>query len=232
MYCTSCGSNLGTWTKKSCPRCGAPLRASGTDTQSTTLGGLDSTLPPASTTSPASTPAKKRTGLLWLIIGLVAFVVVVVAVWFIFDMNNPPFTENQPDKETKGLRKTPPPDIPAPPPDPIPDPTPDTIPLPPDPIPDPTPPDPIPDPTPLDPIPDPTPLDPIPDPPPQDPVPDLPPVTTSRPPSATIKTMSPSKRSALRAELSQCEDYRCTKRVQQRYCEGFWNRVAECKSAL
>ncbi len=46
------------------------------------------------------------------------------------------------------------------------------------------------------------------------------------------KTMPPSRLSALRGELKQCEDFRCTKRAQQKYCEGYWNRVAECKSAL
>ena len=29
MFCTSCGSNLGSWSNKSCPRCGAPLRTTG-----------------------------------------------------------------------------------------------------------------------------------------------------------------------------------------------------------
>ncbi|MDR2881462.1 MAG: hypothetical protein LBV29_06140 [Azoarcus sp.] len=44
--------------------------------------------------------------------------------------------------------------------------------------------------------------------------------------------MSSRKLSALRKELSQCPDFRCSKRVQQMYCRGYWNRIPECRSAL
>jgi len=226
MYCTSCGSNLGTWTKKSCPRCGAPLRTSGTDTQSTTLGGLDSTPRPVST----PTPDKKRTRIYWLIGGLAAFAVFVGVVWWA--MGPPPF--DPPKKPPKVEVKPPvivddPPAVVMDPPVVVDDP-PAVVMDPPMVVDDPPavvmdPPVVADDPPAI-----------VADPPA---VVDDPPAIVDRPPAVVASTqkppantMSASRRSALREELSRCEDFRCNKRVQQKYCEGFWNRVAECRSAL
>jgi hypothetical protein len=36
----------------------------------------------------------------------------------------------------------------------------------------------------------------------------------------------------IRAELSRCSNFFCTKTVQKKYCDGYWNRLRECKDTL
>jgi len=208
MYCTSCGSNLGSWTNRSCPRCGSPLRQSDSSTQNITPTSQEKTTTPPSTSPLVSVPAQKRTGLLWLL-GLGAFAVIVAIAWWKLGMGKVTFDSPDPPSALPNpppASPNPPPASPEPPPAP-----PDLPPTPPD-LP-PTPPDPLPAP----PDPPPAPLDPL-------PVPPDPP--SPPPPRPRLDLFN------LRMELSQCEDYRCNKRVQQKYCKGHWNRVPECRSAL
>ena len=85
MYCTSCGSNLGTWTNRSCPRCGSPLRQTDPITQNTKPAALGASDP---TTSPMPAAPRKRTGVLWLI-GLCIFAVIAATAWWALTTKNP-----------------------------------------------------------------------------------------------------------------------------------------------
>ncbi|MDR2925964.1 MAG: hypothetical protein LBU76_08490 [Azoarcus sp.] len=93
MYCTSCGSNLGSWNRKSCPRCGSPLRQSDSDAQDT--------LPPDMGNTPTSVPTQRHPKKLPWLIGLGAFAVIVAAAWWGLGMGNPPFEKNAEDKPPK-----------------------------------------------------------------------------------------------------------------------------------
>ena len=92
MYCTSCGSNLGSWSKRSCPRCGSPLRSSSAGSQNTNIP-----TEPGNVSTPSPAPSKKRTGLFWLIGFLAVFAALVVVAWFVLDMGNVPFEKNAPE---------------------------------------------------------------------------------------------------------------------------------------
>jgi len=226
MYCTSCGSNLGTWNKRSCPRCGSPLRSSDSDTQNTPGSGSTTPPSPASSTSPASAPTQKRNGILWLLGGLGVFAVLVAAIWWA--MGPAPFDPPAPPPSPPWSH---PPQPPAEPPQQPEEPPPVEPPLQPEEPPPTEPPSQPEEPPPVEPPPQPE-EPPLVEPPQPPTGSTQPPEEPLRPPPSPPKTMSPSKLSALRGELSRCEDFRCTKRAQQKYCEGYWNRIAECKSAL
>jgi outer membrane biosynthesis protein TonB len=197
MFCTSCGSNLGTWSNKSCPRCGSPLRAAGTTGTVSTAGHPGDTKTGAFTPGNLPTPAAgQSSGRFWLI-GIVLFALLVAGVWWGLGMNNVPEPKENPEWPTpEPTPPEPPPPEPPPPEPPPPEPPP----------PEPTPPEPPP-----------------PEPPPPKP---LPPELRPQP------KLPPSWLPAMRAERDRCDSFFCVKNVQKKYCNGYWNRLNECKTEL
>jgi hypothetical protein len=227
MYCTSCGSNLGSWTNRSCPRCGAPLRPTDPDTPKATGQPSTSASPstPTPTSTPSPVPARRHTGL-FLISCLAIFGAIVASTWFVLGMGKVSFDDPANPK----------PPIPAPP-----NPFPPEPPLPEPPMPEPPSPEP-PSPEPPSPEP-PSPEPPSPEPPsPEPPLPEPPPpeppspgthLPGSPPPGSPPPRPRPRLNlSALRSELDQCDNFGCKQQVQERYCPGYWNRVSECISVL
>jgi len=37
---------------------------------------------------------------------------------------------------------------------------------------------------------------------------------------------------ALRTKLYRCRDYNCHRKVQHRYCDGYWDLIKECKTNM
>jgi hypothetical protein len=55
-----------------------------------------------------------------------------------------------------------------------------------------------------------------------------------RPPPAArprLPPLPPDWLDAIRDEQAACEHYFCHVRVQRKYCEGYWNRLKECKKS-
>ncbi|MDR2032737.1 MAG: hypothetical protein LBP86_10930 [Azoarcus sp.] len=233
MFCTSCGASLGAWPNKSCPRCGAPLRsADETPESDTPENALDQF--PASTPSPTAPPSahyRKNLNPAWLaIVGV--FVLIVGGVWWGLGMNNSPIinpkvvNSTQPTEPTR-VEQTP--DVPplvTPPPDVLPpvEQTPDVLPLV-------TPP---PDVPPLVTLPPDVPplVTPPPDVPPRvTPPPDIPPRQPRRTQQAKPLPIPPEWLGTIREELAGCDSFFCHSRVQRKYCDGYWNRIPECKKS-
>jgi hypothetical protein len=208
MFCTSCGASLGAWPNKSCPRCGAPLQPTGETPELDVPETPDSPL--------VSEHYRKSAAPIWLaIVG--AFALIVGIAWWGLGMSDAPVPmedKKQLTNEGTSSGGTPSDGTPS-------------------------------DGTPSDGTPsNGTPSDGMSSdgtsdtrlPPKGTPGTELPP-STGRPPRETssrqarLPPLPPHWLGAIRNELAECDSFFCYKKVQRKYCDGYWNRLDECKKS-